>query len=78
MKVTYSRECHQAPQMQGSFGDKLRQKGGFFSDKVHKNSEMYQKIGAFKTKMAKNFSTFRQICRHFRKIQFFCRKLSLV
>ena len=26
-------------------------------------SEMHQKIGAFRAKMAKNFSTFRQICR---------------
>ena len=31
MKVTY--ECHQAPQMLGSFGDTLRQKRGFFSTK---------------------------------------------
>ena len=57
-------------------------KGGSFSDKAHKNrgsfSEMHKKIGAFRAKMAKNFSTFRQICQNFRKNPICCRKLSLV
>ena len=47
-------------------------KRGSFSDKGLKNrgsfSEMHQKIGAFRAKMVKNFSTFRQKCRNFRKI----------
>ena len=49
----------------------LRQKRGSFSDKAHKYrgsfSEMHEKIGAFRAKMAKNFSIFRQICRKFSK-----------
>ena len=31
-------------------------------------SEIHQKIGAFRAKMAKNLSTFRQICRNLLKI----------
>ena len=31
---------------------------------------MHQKIGTFRAKMARNFLTFRQICRNFREIQF--------
>ena len=77
MKVTY--ECHQAPQMWGSFGDTLRQKRGFFSDKAYKNSgsfsEVHQKNTGFQ---GQKFLNILSNLSKFVKNQIFCWKLSLV